>query len=195
MKACLTQRFAVAAFTSVVILATLSAGQAQTHHQHSGKHDREHMRSDDLVQGGQGAFSALAEAVARLESDPTTDWQNVNVNALRDHLVDMNLLILESKAESTRIDGGLRIVISATGRAVVAIQRMVPAHAGQLAKTRGWQTRTELSADGARWSITARTPADVSKIRALGFFGLMTLEQHHQAHHWAIIRGANPHHH
>lgn len=192
MKACLTQRLAVASVATALFLATYSPSFAQTHHQHAA--NRTHAQAQ-LTQGGQGAFTALAEAVARLESDPNTDWQSVNVGALRDHLVDMNLLMLQSEAQSTQIEGGLRISISATGRAIDAIHRMVPAHAGQLAKARGWQTTTERTATGATWLITARTPADMSKIQALGFYGLMSLEQHHQAHHWAIIRGANPHHH
>jgi hypothetical protein len=107
----------------------------------------------------------------------------------------MNMLMLKSEANSTRIDGGLQISVNATGRALGAIHRMVPAHAGQLAKARGWQTKTALSADGVTWSIAAQSPADVRKIQALGFYGLMSLQQHHQAHHWAIISRVNPHHH
>lgn len=154
-----------------------------------------HHAEPALTEGGQGAFAALGEAVARLESDPNTDWAKVNVSALREHLVDMNLLMLASDARATHIDDGLRIEISAAGRAREAVQRMVPAHAAQLAMSRGWHVETALTPSGASWRITARTDPDVRKIQALGFYGLMALEQHHQAHHWALVRGADPHAH
>ena len=50
---------------------------------------------------GQSAFAALAEIVVLLQADPETDWGAVNIDKLRDHLVDMDLLT--RKAEVTRI--------------------------------------------------------------------------------------------
>lgn len=36
---------------------------------------------------GQGTFAAIAEIVALLQSDPTTDWATVDIEALRQHLI------------------------------------------------------------------------------------------------------------
>jgi hypothetical protein len=39
---------------------------------------------------GQDAFGAVQEIVGILEADPNTDWSKVNLEALRQHLIDMN---------------------------------------------------------------------------------------------------------
>lgn len=36
---------------------------------------------------------------------------------------------------------------------------------------------------------------DAAKIRALGYIGLLAKGQHHQRHHWMVIRGQSPHGH
>jgi hypothetical protein len=43
---------------------------------------------------------------------------------------------------------------------------------------------------GARMTVTGPNPA---MIRGLGFFGVMALGMHHQAHHMALASGADPH--
>ncbi len=52
-------------------------------------------------EGGQSAFAAIAEIVALLEEDPDTDWSTVDITALREHLVDMNSLMLNANATTT----------------------------------------------------------------------------------------------
>jgi hypothetical protein len=42
------------------------------------------------TQPGQSAFAAIQEIVAMLEADPKTDWSRVNIEALRQHLIDMD---------------------------------------------------------------------------------------------------------
>src|SRR5665213_2414926 len=42
------------------------------------------------TQPGQSAFAAIQEIVAILEADPKTDWSRVNIEALRQHLIDMD---------------------------------------------------------------------------------------------------------
>jgi hypothetical protein len=39
---------------------------------------------------GQDAFGAIQEIVGMLEADPATDGSKVDIDALRDHLLDMN---------------------------------------------------------------------------------------------------------
>jgi hypothetical protein len=47
---------------------------------------------------GQDAFGAIQEVIQILEVDPTTDWSNVNIAALREHLIDMNEVTLHATA-------------------------------------------------------------------------------------------------
>jgi hypothetical protein len=39
---------------------------------------------------GQAAFGAISEIVGILKEDPRTDWSKVNIEALRQHLIDMD---------------------------------------------------------------------------------------------------------
>jgi hypothetical protein len=41
--------------------------------------------------------------------------------------------------------------------------------------------------------VTVANPADIPKLRGLGFFGVMALGMHHQAHHLMIATGRAPH--
>ena len=91
------------------------------------------------TEAGQGAFAAIAEIVALLDADPKTDWSKVDIAALREHLVDMNELILNAVAQEEPIPGGLRITVTGEGRTLRAIRDMVPTHAAELAKIEGWQ--------------------------------------------------------
>ena len=49
-------------------------------------------RSGAPSETGQAQFAAIAEIVSLLRDDPNTDWEQVNIKALRDHLVDMDNL-------------------------------------------------------------------------------------------------------
>ena len=157
------------------------------------QHSQQHLPRLVLEEGGQGGFAALAEVVSRLEADPTTDWSRVDVAALREHLVDMNALFLGSVARERTIPGGAEIEVEATGRALAAVQWMVPAHATELTARSGWEATGRATPTGAWLRVTAKHASEAAMIRALGFFGLMTLGQHHRAHHWAIASGNRAH--
>ncbi len=47
---------------------------------------------------GQDAFGAIQEIVRILEADPKTDWSKVNLEALRQHLIDMSEVTLKADA-------------------------------------------------------------------------------------------------
>jgi hypothetical protein len=147
------------------------------------------------TQPGQGAFGAIQEVVRILEADPRTDWSKVNLEALRQHLIDMNEVTLNADAVAKPIDGGLEIAVTGSGRTLAAIQRMVPAHAHELDKVKGWSARTVPLANGVLLTVTAGDPKEVGHIRGLGFIGLLVSGGHHQPHHLAIARGefAHPH--
>ena len=49
------------------------------------------------TRAGQDAFAAIQEVVEILTADPKTDWSKVNIDALRQHLIDMNNVTLNAK--------------------------------------------------------------------------------------------------
>jgi hypothetical protein len=64
----------------------------------------------------QDAFAALAEVVRILEADPNTDWSTVDLERLRQHLIDMNEVVLRSAVKPTPVPGGLTMEITGRGR-------------------------------------------------------------------------------
>jgi hypothetical protein len=144
------------------------------------------------TQGGQGAFAAIGEIVALLQADATTDWSKVNLERLRLHLVDMDLVTLRSRVVATPVAGGAQFLVRGTGESIAAIKRMTGAHVTMVMNSGGPRVvRTELP-DGVRLIVTAADPGDaaaVAKLRGLGFIGLMVSGDHHPAHHLALARG------
>jgi len=140
---------------------------------------------------GQDAFGAIQEIVRILEADPKTDWSKVNLEALRQHLIDMSEVTIRADAVTKLIDGGLEITVTGTGRTVEAIQRMVPAHAHQVDQTHlnGWSAKTEPLPNGVLLTVTSGDPQQAQHIRGLGFIGFMASGSHHQAHHLAMAKG------
>lgn len=163
-------------------------------------HDQAHQSMHGSVaagptEPGQGAFAAIQEIVAILEADPSTDWSRVDLGALRRHLVDMNALVLSAEVTEREIPGGIEVTVSGAGRAGEAARRMVPAHAGELARIEGWAASAEALAGGnVVLQVTSADPRAEAHIRGLGFFGLMASGAHHQPHHLAIARGVGMRH-
>jgi hypothetical protein len=138
---------------------------------------------------GQDAFGAVQEIVRILEADPKTDWSKVSLEALRQHLIDMNEVTLRADAAATETDGGLRVAVTGSGRTLAAIQRMVPAHAAELNGLGGWSATAAPLPDGVLLTVTATDPKEARHIRGLGFIGLMASGAHHQVHHLAMATG------
>lgn len=174
-----------------LVLAS-SATIAQTPSHRSGMHEHAH---GDLTESGQAAFGAITEVVRQLEADPKTDWARVDIARLREHLVDMDEVVLRAHAQLLDTSTGVLITVKGTGATLAAIRRMVPAHAQMMDGHRGWQSRTQQVDNGIRWQIDTPSQEERIKIRALGFFGLLTLGGHHAPHHWAMARGASVHDH
>lgn len=138
---------------------------------------------------GQEAFGTVQEIVAILEADPATDWSKVDIDALRDHLIDMNEIALTADAAVEHLPDGIKVRVTGKGRTLAAINRLIPAQAQQLAQLGIWQTRAEPIADGIVLTVRSNDPAEVTKIKGLGFFGVITSGQHHQPHHLMIATG------
>lgn len=148
-----------------------------------------------LTEAGNDAFGTIQEVIARLNSDPDTDWSKVNIEALRQHLVDMNEMTLNVEVISqTPIEQGVTVIVKPlTARSAGALQRVFQAHPAQLKRESGWLMQVEQSGDRYILTTTTESPDEISKIRALGYIGLMAYGAHHQLHHWAMASGENPH--
>jgi hypothetical protein len=144
---------------------------------------------------GQDAFGALQEIVRILEADPKTDWSKVDLEALRQHLIDMNEVTLKAAQSSKVVEGGLEITVTGEGRTLTAIQRMVPAWATTMNGYKGWVTKAATLANGELLSVTSAEAAEIQHIRGLGFIGLMVSGSHHQPHHLAMAKGQFGHRH
>jgi len=147
--------------------------------------------ADEPTLPGQDAFGAIQEIVRILEADPKTDWSKVDLEALRQHLIDMNDVTLKADAAAKPVDGGLEIAVTGSGRTVEAIQRMVPAHAHEIdrAHLNGWSAKTDPLPNGVLLTVTAGSVKEAQHIRGLGFIGIMVSGHHHQPHHLAMARG------
>jgi hypothetical protein len=141
---------------------------------------------------GQDAFGAIGEVVQILDADPSTDWSKVDLERLRQHLIDMNEVVLRSQVKQTSVPGGLVMDVTGTGRTDQAIRAMLVPHAAELDRMPSFAAKTELIPGGVRLTVTAKSPDDataVARLRGLGFIGLLTAGAHHGPHHLAMARG------
>lgn len=142
---------------------------------------------------GQGAFAAIQEIAAMLAPDEATDWSTVDLEALRQHLIDMDNVTLRAKVAAAPADNGMIFTVTGDGEVRDSIVRMVTAHAATMKGVGGFTYETAENADGATLIARTDNPADVEKLRGLGFIGVMSLGAHHQEHHIAIALGDRPH--
>ena len=116
---------------------------------HGGMHGQQSAATGTPTMSGQDAFGTIQEIVQILQSDPKTDWSKVNIDALRQHLIDMNEVTLHAAAAQRMIDNGIEITVTGEGRTLEAIKRMVPAHVNELHEI-GWSARSEDLPNGVR---------------------------------------------
>ena len=144
------------------------------------------------VQPAQAAYGAIGEVVRLLEADSATDWSRVDIEALRQHLIDMDDVVMRSAVGRQTIPGGLSMTVTGQGRTAMAIKRMVTSHASMLNQDPRYRASASPLESGVRLTVTARDPSDartVAMIRGLGFAGLLTEGDHHAQHHMAVARG------
>ena len=183
---------------AAVIAASPSLAQAQSHTQ-AATHGDHGVANEKRVatapaEAGQSAFAAIQEIVAMLEADPDTDWSKVDIDGLRQHLVDMSNVTLYARAAAAPTENGVRFTVTGTGPVRESIRRMVGAHADTMSGTDGMTFAVEDHLEGAVMTVTVDSPAVLPKLEGLGFFGIMALGMHHQAHHLMIAAGRAPHH-
>jgi hypothetical protein len=160
-----------------------------------GGHGGMHGASTMPTLPGQDAFGAIQEVVGILDADPKTDWSKVDLEALRQHLIDMNEVTLKAEATPKQIDGGLEIAVTGSGRTLVAIQRMIPAYVQMANGHDGWVAKVSELPNGELLTVTATDPKEVAHIRGLGFIGLLASGSWHQPHHLAMAKGQFDHDH
>jgi hypothetical protein len=174
--------------TAILTLIPVPVGAQQAPHAHS----MGHAGSGVPALAGQDAFGAIQEIVRILEADPATDWAKVDLERLRQHLIDMNEVTLRARVKAEAVPGGLRMDITGSGRTENAIRAMVGPHTNELKQMKEWSAKAEAIPGGLRLTVVARDPADtktVARIRGLGFIGLLVQGAHHQPHHLAMARG------
>ena len=178
--------------------AATSRSQAAPREQPAMSHERMHaehmarMHAAGPALPGQDAFGAVAEVVKLLDADPKTDWSKVNLERLRQHLVDMHEVVLRSAVTQSPVPAGLVMEVRGAGRTAAAIRSMVVPHAIELDRMPQWSAKAEPLPDGVKLTVTAKDAADaktIARIRGLGFIGLLAEGAHHGPHHLAIARG------
>ena len=164
-------------------LAVMTATSAIAQHTHSDTAGH----SDPVVatETGNSAFAAIAEITALLRSDPATDWSRVNIEALRQHLIDMDVVALNAHVSTEQTPRGAKFAVTGTERTLQGIRTMVPAHAPFLNAETGWDVAITQIDSGVLMQVEGNS----SQIMALGFIGLMTIGAHHQEHHLTIAKG------
>ncbi len=178
-------------------LAQSPGGAHSMHHQSvptNQSHPKPTASTDAAAptQPGQAAFAAIQEIVQILEADPQTDWSKVDIEALRQHLIDMNNVTLAAEVKSEPVDGGMRFVVTGVGTVRASIRRMVAAHVATMNGVDGWRFAGVETDVGATFTVLAPS-GDLPKLRGLGFIGVMTRGMHHQEHHLMLARGEHPH--
>jgi hypothetical protein len=177
---------------------SLAATAAEPQHQHEHEHGHHHhaATATPLTAPGNDAFAAIQEVVEKLLADPATDWSRVDLEALRRHLVDMRNFTLNVEVTKRQpIDGGVTFTVKpTTPGAAESLDRLFSAHPAMLKQESGWDMAATENEDGSYTArVTGATPQDAAKIRGLGYIGLVAFGKHHQAHHWQMATGADPH--
>lgn len=187
------RRLALAALVALPTAAQAQPGghapaPGMTHHLPAAVAPRDGPREP-----GQAAFAAIQEIVALLVADPATDWNKVDVEALRRHLIDMDNVTLRAEVAATPLADGLSFRVTGEGAVRESIRRMVHAHAATMDGADGMSFAVEDVPDGAVMTVRVAEATALPKLKALGFIGVMTLGMHHQAHHLMIAAGHGPH--
>jgi hypothetical protein len=175
---------------ALALVSTTSVAAAQN--MGGMDHASHAMGTKAATPAGQDAYATISAIVAQLEADSTTDWSKVDIEALRQHLIVMNDVTLRARAQQSTVPGGARMDVTGDGKVAESIRAMLHAHATMLAGMGPYRTTVTDIPGGVRFVVTAANPQDqqtVARIRGLGFAGLLTLGDHHAAHHLALARG------
>jgi len=151
-------------------------------------------RSIPVREGGQAAFAALTGIVTALDEDPSIDWRKVDLESVRQHLVDMDNVVMRTDVAASPVAGGARFVVTPhDARARQSIERLVGLHSSMANSEGRYRYSSRVDGGAVIVTVVAAKPQDITRVRALGFHGLLTEGVHHQRHHWAMARGLTMH--
>ena len=103
---------------------------------------------------GQGAFAAIAETVALLQSDPATDWASTDIEALRQHLIDLDNVTMRSEVAVGPVPGGASFRVTSSDVALAnSIRRRVTAHTATMDGSGIWKMTAVPSPSGAEITV------------------------------------------
>ena len=200
----IAQRLTLGIAVSLVFFGLTLSAQAQhrdasSSEMQTGHHEASAMQGTKTVlqAPGQAVFGAVQEAIRQLEADSTTDWSEVDVDRLRQHLIDMHHVAVNVSVEGqTPIEKGLELRVRPTKEAARAsLDRVLKAHPMMLKQETGWTMAVDEKGSAYVLRVTTSEPSEVAKIRGLGYMGVLAYGQHHQRHHWHLVKGKHPHRH
>jgi len=93
-------------FVFCLAFALPGSGFSQSGHDQTMDHSAHMGETQAPLEVGQSAFAAIAEIVLILQADTGTDWETVDIAALRTHLVDMDAVTLHAEVVASSVDGG-----------------------------------------------------------------------------------------
>ena len=178
-----------------LMFATPAVTAEEMNHGHGNTADMHHHQR--LTEPGNDAFGTIQEVVRKLRENPHTDWSRVDLEALRQHLVDMDSFTKHvSEISKRNIKSGVELEVRADSEAASqSLARALSAHPRMIKDEFGWDITVSGKGPVYQMRVTSPHPQDVEQIRGLGYIGIMALGQHHQMHHWIIATGGNPHQH
>ncbi len=181
------------ALTLTLLCAPSGLLFAQAHEHTPGMRHDAPVAAVTPKEDGQSAFTAIAEIVRLLDADPRTDWSKVNIEALRQHLIDMDDVTMRASVRAEEIAGGAVFTVTGTGRTLDAIRRMTMSRATTGTPDGSVKMSVAEIPGGVRFTALAGNPADaraVARIRGLGFIGVVAIGDHHAPHHLGIANGS-----
>jgi hypothetical protein len=187
---------------SVISLCFISAVQAESSHSsmNHGNMSHESMNHGDLSskttlkEAGTDPFAVIQEVISALESNPNTNWEKVNLEALRLHLVEMQDITINVNVAEKNVESGFEaIIMPISRRALRAVGNVLQNHKSMLESETGWHMEVIKTEDVFNITVTTTDVNEINKIRGLGYIGVMAYGNHHQPHHWALASGENPH--
>ena len=186
--------FSAIGITGIALAKTTIMDHSAMNHNKMMHNTKNHNKKSSMqvLEPGQSAFAAIAEIVTKLESNPNTNWNVVNIKGLHEHLRDMNIVIIDAVTVAKEIDGGMQFTVTGGVDVKSSIRRMTLAHTTFMNNVNGWEYNAK-KVDGGAVVTVLVPPQDQAKIKALGFFGMIASGSHHQLHHWKMALGQNAH--
>jgi len=151
--------------SSVMVLTLLLSSRAALAQHDMSMHN---MASGPMpMSSGQAAFATMSEVVRMLKADSTTDWSTVNIEALRQHLIDMDAVTMRSVVKQHNVDGGMEADVTGTGATAGAIKRMLSMHAMMLDQSAEYHAVATALPNGMRFRVTAKDPITFGVVAVL----------------------------